>query len=309
MIALQKDLDRMEPLSGIDNKGTASVSANSGSGTSVTSNATPHQNNSLLISRRKKQSRKKRIWPCFASSSSCLQFTRPGPYLPKWQQAPVIPIYAPYNWDALSHLSLANAWPFLDDEQRVVMSDVTNLPDLGDPESINLAETNNLYIKDYIGEDEDESEPFSDLYYPILVTAADAVTIPDKSGNSTINVLGIFAITFFWRDLLKDILPTGSDGVVVVVRNDCNQTFCYGRRLSPASASLACNHYYFKQSMSDWNTESPHNHLLSWAIGGSMDYQKTRCLPTIAASNVEVFNIDDWGPTWVLFCPHSHGRL
>jgi hypothetical protein len=154
-------------------------------------------------------------------------YTRPGPYLPKWQQAPVIPIYAPYNWDALSHPSLANAWPILVDEQRVVMSDVTNLPDLADPESINQAVANNLYIKDFTGEDEDESEPFSDLYYPILDTAADSVTIPDNSGASTSNVVGVFAMTFFWRDLLKDILPVGSDGVVVVVGNDCNQTFSY----------------------------------------------------------------------------------
>ena len=163
-------------------------------------------------------------------------YTRPGPYLPKWQQAPVIPIYAPYNWDAMSYPSLANAWPFLVDEQRVVMSEVTNLADLADPESVRRAEGNNRYIKDYIGEDEDESEPFSDLYYPILNTAADSVTIPDKKdGASTSNVVGIFAMTFFWRDLLKDILPSGSDGAVVVVGNDCNQAFSYkidGARVS-----------------------------------------------------------------------------
>jgi hypothetical protein len=154
-------------------------------------------------------------------------YTRPGPYLPKWQQAPVIPTYAPYNWDAMSFPSLANAWPFLVDEQRVVMSDVTNLPDLADPESIRQAEGNNRYIKDFIGEDEDESEPFGDLYYPILDTAADSVTIPDESGASSSRVVGIFATTFFWRDLLKDILPPGSDGAVVVVGNDCTQAFTY----------------------------------------------------------------------------------
>ena len=169
-------------------------------------------------------------------------YTRPGPYLPKWQQAPVIPIYAPYNWDAMSFPSLANAWPFLVDEQRVVMSDVTNLPDLTDPESIKQAEGNNLYIKDFIGEDEDESEPFGDLYYPILDTAADSVTIPDKSGASTSNVVGIFATTFFWRDLLKDILPPGSDGAVVVVGNDCNQAFTY--KINGANVSQTRERWY-----------------------------------------------------------------
>jgi hypothetical protein len=163
-------------------------------------------------------------------------YTRPGPYLPKWQQAPVIPIYAPYDWDAFSYSSLADSWPFLVDEQRVVMSQVSNLPDLADPESIASAEVNNLYIRDFIGEDEDDIEPFSDLYYPILDTAANSVTIPDKSGASTTSkVVGIFATTFLWRDLIKDILPPGSDGAVVVIGNDCNQTFSYkinGARVS-----------------------------------------------------------------------------
>ena len=162
-------------------------------------------------------------------------YTRPGPYLPKWQQAPVIPIYAPYNWDAMAYPSLANAMPFLVGEQRVVMSEVSNLPDLTSPQSILTAETNNLYIKDFIGEDE-KPEPFSDLYYPIIDTAADSVTIPNNnSSTSTSHVVGIFATTFFWGDLLKDILPPGSDGAVVVVENDCNQTFSY--KINGASVS------------------------------------------------------------------------
>jgi hypothetical protein len=163
-------------------------------------------------------------------------YTSPGPYLPKWQQAPVIPTYAPYNWDAMSFPSLANAWPFLVDEHRVVMSQVTNLPDLADPDSIRAAGRNNEFIQDYIGENVDVSEPFGDLYYPILDTAADSVTISDKqSGTSASNVVGIFAMTFYWRDLLKDILPPGSHGAVVVVGNDCNQTFSY--KIDGASVS------------------------------------------------------------------------
>ncbi len=145
-----------------------------------------------------------------------------------------MPIHAPCNWDAFACFSLANAWPFLIDEQRVVMSEVTNLPDLTDPASISQAEVNNLHIKDFIGEDE-KPEPFSDLCYPILDTTADSVTISNnQSGASTSNVVGVFATTF-WRDLLKDILPPGSDGAVVVVGNDCNQTFSY--KINGASVS------------------------------------------------------------------------
>jgi hypothetical protein len=34
-------------------------------------------------------------------------------------------------------------------------------------------------------------------------------------------------MTFYWRDLIKEILPTDSDGIIVVFENACGQNFTY----------------------------------------------------------------------------------
>jgi len=33
--------------------------------------------------------------------------------------------------------------------------------------------------------------------------------------------------TFYWRDIIKDVLPPGSNGVILVVSNPCNPSFTY----------------------------------------------------------------------------------
>lgn len=54
----------------------------------------------------------------------------------------------------------------------------------------------------------------------------------DREGNSIYNPTkhklgGILALSSYWRDKIKDILPKGSDGVVIVFENPCNPTFTY----------------------------------------------------------------------------------
>jgi hypothetical protein len=40
-------------------------------------------------------------------------------------------------------------------------------------------------------------------------------------------MVGFFSISIFWRDLLTDLLPPGSNGIVVVFENECNPTFSF----------------------------------------------------------------------------------
>jgi hypothetical protein len=152
-----------------------------------------------------------------------------GPYLPKWQQSPVIPIYNPYNWDGMAFSSLANSLDVVQGERKIAIGDITNLPypKKNDPESEKRMDENNAFIKDYVGDDEDETEPFSDIYFPILDNVADFVTVPKASSSDLGKFVGVFAMTFFWRDLIQDILPTDSNGIVVVLENSCGQTFTY----------------------------------------------------------------------------------
>jgi hypothetical protein len=154
-----------------------------------------------------------------------------GPYLPKWQTAPVVPssVYAPYNWDGVHYPSLVKALPVVQGKQRVVISEVRNIADPNNPDSVTLAEINNEWVKDYLSEDEDHTEPFSNIYYPVLDGAADAVVLTDDRTSQTRKgkMVAVFTMTFFWRDLIEDILPQGSKGLVVVFDSACNQTFTY----------------------------------------------------------------------------------
>ena len=121
-------------------------------------------------------------------------------------------------------------------ERKIAISDVSNIPYPNDPDSERQSIGNNHFIKDYVGEGEDETEPFSDIFFPMLDYAADFVTIPRDDEETTAkpinddgrgNFVGVFAMTFYWRDLIKDILPPQSNGVVVVFENACGQIFTY----------------------------------------------------------------------------------
>jgi hypothetical protein len=40
-------------------------------------------------------------------------------------------------------------------------------------------------------------------------------------------LLGFISISIYWRDLLTDLLPPGSDGIVIVIENECNPSFSF----------------------------------------------------------------------------------
>jgi hypothetical protein len=53
------------------------------------------------------------------------------------------------------------------------------------------------------------------------------VTIPKNASSDLGKFVGVFAMTFYWRELIKDILPIDSNGIVVVIENRCGQSFTY----------------------------------------------------------------------------------
>eukprot|EP00536_Pseudo-nitzschia_multiseries_P000778 jgi/Psemu1/233997/estExt_Genewise1.C_90167 len=81
----------------------------------------------------------------------------------------------------------------------------------------------NKWSKRHVPEEEDHTEPFIRILYPILDTSTGAITV-DK-GDS--NVVGVIASSFFWKSFLENILPNGEDGLVVVFTNTHNQSFTY----------------------------------------------------------------------------------
>jgi hypothetical protein len=148
----------------------------------------------------------------------------PGPFMPMWQSSPVVPYYWPYNWDGLSYDDLAFATLHSMDTLRVVVNKVTNLPDLNDPVAVALAADFSDWAGDFIGEDEDASEPMSELFYPIINSINDVTIDTDDVEEPAV---GVLALTFYWRDLITNILPPNSKGVIVVFENTCNQVFTY----------------------------------------------------------------------------------
>jgi hypothetical protein len=40
-------------------------------------------------------------------------------------------------------------------------------------------------------------------------------------------MLGFIGITIYWRDLITNLLPPGSNGIVIVFENECNPPFSF----------------------------------------------------------------------------------
>jgi hypothetical protein len=65
--------------------------------------------------------------------------------------------------------------------------------------------------------------PMSAVYYPII----DAVNSIRIDVDKDQHVVGVLTFILYWRELINDILPVKSNGVIVVVENACDQVFTY----------------------------------------------------------------------------------
>ena len=93
-----------------------------------------------------------------------------------------------------------------------------------DPEAQAESEYLIDFFKDYIPPGENAFEPVSDVYYPII---DDISHIDLRDSITTKEVVGVLVVSIYWRELIRDILPLGSNGIVVVVHCPCNEPFTY----------------------------------------------------------------------------------
>jgi hypothetical protein len=66
--------------------------------------------------------------------------------------------------------------------------------------------------------------------WPILDRNLDSIMAVDNYTAdlpSNPKVVGNVMVTFFWRDMIRDILPKGNNGTVLVFHNPCSPTFTY----------------------------------------------------------------------------------
>ena len=84
-------------------------------------------------------------------------FTSPGPYMVSWQNYPIVPVYPPYNWDAMSFLPFQHAWPQV--QQGNVVLRCSNMPDPKDTQAVTEAGYTNDWASSYLPPDAHPAEP------------------------------------------------------------------------------------------------------------------------------------------------------
>lgn len=150
----------------------------------------------------------------------------PGPFMPSWMGSPIIPYYYPYNWNALAYEAFSKPLLATMASKSVVFGPVANHADPNDPIAVAQSELTNDWAIPYLTDGEDASEPFSDMYYPVI-EMFDGVTLDVVNNNAT-EALGSVAFSFYWRDVMKSILSNDSKGLVIVFQNPCGgQLFTY----------------------------------------------------------------------------------
>jgi len=110
-------------------------------------------------------------------------------------------------------------------------------------------------------------------YFPIFdqlehLRAPSSVTDDAEYDPSKHNVVGSITATLFWRNLIMDILPLGSDGVVVVFENPCNPTFTY--QINGPSVEYLGRGDMHDLAYEDHGITSNFFNLRSFAVGSSM---------------------------------------
>jgi len=150
-----------------------------------------------------------------------------GPYVPMWQHTPVIPVYPLYNWD-LSTAAFRPPWYAVYDTHLVTITEPYMIAWPWDTDKIAENEAEADWIQVLLEPGEEPLEPISDIYYPVIEEALDNVyhraeDLSTENYDTKSNKLGAYvALTIYWRDTLRDLLPVGSAGVAIVFENACD---------------------------------------------------------------------------------------
>jgi hypothetical protein len=102
-----------------------------------------------------------------------------------------------------------------------------------DAEEVSTAEYWAKVFSGSVDQGDDPMEPVSDILYPVIdrfdkiqiITDKDDTNVTDSNVNN--KVVAVLAGVFYWRDVLKNVLPDGKKGLVVVIENTCTSTFTY----------------------------------------------------------------------------------
>jgi class 3 adenylate cyclase len=151
-------------------------------------------------------------------------------YLPSWQQAPMVPNSGagyPYNWDGWQIPDVAASILHAFENQRIVFTESFGniITDPDDPIQVVIAHAGRTWSKSYIDPDENEEEPIQVVSFP-MINSIDSVRIDVTKKQP---IVGAVVFVIFLRELIKDILPSNSRGLLVVMEHSCGngQAFTY----------------------------------------------------------------------------------
>jgi hypothetical protein len=158
-----------------------------------------------------------------------------GPYLPMWQIQPTIAeIEGPYNWDLMSLPPIPGqeqtAAQLMMQEHKPIMTAPYLLADTSNPEQYQQDMNDALWLSSYVPQLdlEEVMRPIFDFQFPILADAYDKIQWMDGTYSAKDHkVVAILAISIYWSYMIRDILPQGSNGILVVFESSCTQNFTY----------------------------------------------------------------------------------
>jgi hypothetical protein len=102
------------------------------------------------------------------------------------------------------------------------------------------------------------------MQYPILMRNDEDVVLSTDDDHELVEIVVLIG---FWRDMIRDVLPPGSNGITVVIGNECGQQFTY--RLHGPSAEYLGDGDHHETKYSDQGSFSNVSSLSEFAITDS----------------------------------------
>mmetsp|Transcript_18806 Transcript_18806/g.40484 ORF Transcript_18806/g.40484 Transcript_18806/m.40484 type:complete len:1140 (+) Transcript_18806:117-3536(+) len=138
-----------------------------------------------------------------------------GPHYPAYYTSPIVPVWSAYGWDL--YQSFQQEIDEMEQRRSVIVGRTLNIP---------KSEQHTIsWIEGMVGPDLKADEPIVPFYYPIDASASSGVAVANSEQDG--RVVGAIAVTMFWRELLRNILSPGSDGIVAVIGSKCQDPFTY----------------------------------------------------------------------------------
>jgi Adenylate and Guanylate cyclase catalytic domain len=84
------------------------------------------------------------------------------------------------------------------------------------------------YFKNFLEPGIDPFQPVLDVLYPIVddVSRVELLSRADYDPSNH-TLVGLVAVSIYWREIIRNVLSAGSNDVIIVVDNECTDSFTY----------------------------------------------------------------------------------